>query len=103
FSKDMGRFRMVLLSEYPRLGILSLGLISCVSEWELQQVTPHRLVNVFIPTAPLPTSGFYVLVPEEDILELRMTVDEAFKLIVSGGMVAPAETGAPPPLGCSGH
>ena len=63
------------------------------AEGELQRATPHRLVNVFVPTTPVPTSGFYVLVPEEDVIELQMTVDEAFKLIVSGGMVAPPDRG----------
>jgi uncharacterized membrane protein len=89
FSKDKGGFRKVVLIEYPRRGLWSIGFITGISEGELQQVTPHRLINVFLPTAPLPTSGFYVLVPKEDVLELQMSIDEAFKLVVSGGMVNP--------------
>lgn len=91
FSKDKGGFRKVVLIEYPRRGIWSVGFLTGNAEGELRRITPHRLVNVFVPTTPVPTSGFYVLVPEEDILELQMTVDEAFKLIVSGGMVAPPD------------
>lgn len=94
FSKDKGGFRKVVLIEYPRRGIWSVGFLTGNAEGELRRITPHRLVNVFVPTTPVPTSGFYVLVPEEDILELQMTVDEAFKLIVSGGMVAPPDRGA---------
>jgi len=94
-SKDKGGFRKVVLVEYPRRGLWSIGFITGISEGELQQVTPHRLINVFLPTAPLPTSGFYVLVPEEDVLELQMSIDEAFKLVVSGGMVNPPDRVAP--------
>lgn len=97
FSKDKGGFRKVVLIEYPRRGLWSIGFITGISEGELQQVTPHRLINVFLPTAPLPTSGFYVLVPKEDVLELQMSIDEAFKLVVSGGMVNPPDRAAVPP------
>lgn len=93
FSKEKSGFRKVVLIEYPRRGLWSLGFITGISEGELQQVTPHRLINVFLPTAPLPTSGFYVLVPEEDVLELQMSIDDAFKLVVSGGMVNPPDRG----------
>ena len=50
-----------------------------------------RLVNVFVPTTPNPTAGFYLLVPEKDVKTLEMTPEEAFKLIVSGGMIKPGE------------
>ena len=91
FSKDKGGFRKVVLIEYPRRGLWSVGFLTGTAEGELQRATPHRLANVFVPTTPMPTSGFYVLVPENDVVELQMTVDEAFKLIVSGGMVAPPD------------
>ncbi len=94
FSKDKGGFRKVVLIEYPRRGIWSVGFVTGSTEGELSRVTPHRLLNVFVPTTPVPTSGFYVLLPEEDVIELQMTVDEAFKLIVSGGMVVPPDRGA---------
>lgn len=95
FSKDKGGFRKVVLIEYPRRGIWTVAFMTGITEGELQRVTPHRLVNVFIPTTPNPTSGFYLLVPQEEVIELQMTVDEAFKLIVSGGMVAPPDKAKP--------
>ena len=95
FSKDKGGFRKVVLIEYPRRELWAIGFITGPVEGELQQATPHRLVNVFVPTAPLPTSGFYVLVPEHEVTELKMSVDEAFKLIVSGGMAAPPDRVTP--------
>jgi uncharacterized membrane protein len=91
FSKDKSGFRKVVLIEYPRRDIWSIGFLTGISEGELQRATTHRLVNVFVPTTPIPTSGFYVLVPQEDVRELEMSVDEAFKLIVSGGMVNPLD------------
>ncbi len=89
FNRDRGAFRKVVLIEYPRKGIWAVAFVTGVSEGEVQQVTENQLVNIFVPTTPNPTSGFYILVPEDDVIELSMTVEEAFKLIISGGMVAP--------------
>lgn len=90
-SSDRQGFRKVVLIEYPRKGLWSIGFVTGVSEGELQRVTDRRVINVFIPTTPNPTSGFYILVPEEDAKVLTMSVEEAFKLIVSGGMVSPPD------------
>ncbi|WP_225071887.1 DUF502 domain-containing protein [Desulfuromonas sp. CSMB_57] len=84
-------FRKVVLIEYPRRGVWSLGFVTGTSEGEVQRLTAQRMINVFMPTTPNPTSGFYILVPEEDARVLNMTVEEAFKLIVSGGMVTPPD------------
>jgi uncharacterized membrane protein len=54
------------------------------------------VINVFVPTTPNPTSGFYLMVPEEEAITLSLTIEEAFKLIVSGGMVGSARNGGPP-------
>lgn len=89
FSQDKSSFRRVVLIEYPRPGIYSLGLVTGVSSGEVQELTKERVINVFIPTTPNPTSGWYVLVPEKDAVPLEMSVEEAFKLIISGGMVVP--------------
>jgi uncharacterized membrane protein len=88
-SRDKGAFRKVVLIEYPRRGIWAVAFVTGVSEGEVQEVTSRRLVNIFVPTTPNPTSGFYILVPDDDIIDLAMTVEEAFKLIISGGMVSP--------------
>jgi uncharacterized membrane protein len=100
-SSERQGFRKVVLLEYPRKGIWSIGFVTGVSEGELQRVTERRVINVFMPTTPNPTSGYYILVPEEDAHVLGMTVEEAFKLIVSGGMVSPPDRfkGLPVPGG----
>lgn len=88
-GKERKGFRQVVLLEYPRRDIWSVGFVTGVTEGEVQQLLEKRVINVFVPTTPNPTSGFYLLVPEEDAIPLAMTVDEAFKLVVSGGMVTP--------------
>jgi uncharacterized membrane protein len=88
-NRDRGAFRKVVLIEYPRLGIWAVAFVTGVTKGEVQQVTAKNLVNVFVPTTPNPTSGFYILVPEDEMIELTMSVEEAFKLIISGGMVTP--------------
>lgn len=90
-AADRQGFRKVVLVEYPRRGIWSVGFVTGVSQGEVQRLTEQRMINVFMPTTPNPTSGYYILVPEADAMELNMSVDEAFKLIISGGMVAPPE------------
>lgn len=91
-SADRQGFRKVVLIEYPRRGLWSVGFVTGVSQGEVQRITEQRMINVFMPTTPNPTSGYYILVPEQDARELKMTVDEAFKLIISGGMVSPPES-----------
>ncbi len=73
-------FQSVVLFEYPRPGIFSLGLVT-------RDAPPDPLVNVFLPTTPNPTSGFLLLVPRADLRPVNVSVEEAIKLIVSGGSV----------------
>lgn len=82
-------FRTPVLLEYPRKDIWAIGFMTGVASGEVQDITKHHLLNVFIPTTPNPTSGFYILVPEKDVIRLNMSVEDAFKLIISGGMVTP--------------
>ncbi|MEW6488752.1 MAG: DUF502 domain-containing protein [Thermodesulfobacteriota bacterium] len=86
-SPDGDRFRRVVLVEYPRKGIYSLGFVTGVSRGEVQDKTRERVLNVFLPTTPNPTSGFYLLVPEKEAVSLEIPVDDAFKLIMSAGIV----------------
>lgn len=88
-NRDRGAFRKVVLIEYPRRGIWAVAFVTGVTQGEVQLITEKKLTNVFVPTTPNPTSGFYILVAEDDMIELSMTVEEAFKLIISGGMVTP--------------
>jgi uncharacterized membrane protein len=90
FSQENGARRVVLV-EYPRKGIFTVGFATGYAAGELARFSEDRLVNVFVPTTPNPTAGFYLLVPEREVVTLRMTPEEAFKLIVSGGMISPEE------------
>jgi uncharacterized membrane protein len=90
FSQEQGD-RKVVLFEYPRKGIFTVGFATGYASGELARYSEARLVNIFVPTTPNPTAGFYLLVPEQDIVTLEMTPEEAFKLIVSGGMISPEE------------
>ena len=89
FSNKTQAFKKVVMLEYPRKGIWILGLVSADLEGEIEQKLPDEMVNVFIPTTPNPTSGFLIFVPKKDIIEMDMSVEEAIKFIVSGGLVEP--------------
>ena len=86
-EQDQGR--KVVLLEWPRKGIYTVGFATGHAIGEIAAQSGDRLVNVFVPTTPNPTAGFYLLVPEKDLIPLQMTAEEAFKLIVSGGMITP--------------
>jgi len=91
FVKQTDAFRKVALLEYPRRGIYVIGFITGAGKGEVQRRTQKKMINVFVPTTPNPTSGFYVLVPEDELIILNMTVEDAFKLIISGGIFSPPE------------
>ena len=93
FSSKTQAFKKVVMLEYPRKGIWILGLVSADLKGEIEQKLPNEMVNVFIPTTPNPTSGFLIFVPKKDVIELDMSVEEAIKFIVSGGLVEPKKEG----------
>jgi len=82
-------FKKVLLIEYPRKGIYSLAFQTSSALGEVQAKTGEDVVCTFVPTTPNPTSGFIIMVPRKDIIELEMEVDEALKMIISLGVVVP--------------
>jgi uncharacterized membrane protein len=82
-------FNKVALVEYPRKGVYVVGFVTGECSGEVQDKTAERLINVFIPTTPNPTSGMLVLVPDSEIIHLNMTVEDGLKLIVSAGVVVP--------------
>lgn len=88
FTVEHRNFRRVVLIQYPRAGIYTMAFVTGRSKPALQQAVGAELLNVFVPTTPNPTSGFYLLVPEEDVITLDMSTEEAFRLIVSGGMAS---------------
>lgn len=86
-----GVFKAPVLIEYPRKGVYSIGFLTSDSKGEIQRRTDKKLVNIFVPTTPNPTSGILLMTPEDEITTLNMSVEEAMKLVISGGMVAPDE------------
>jgi uncharacterized membrane protein len=82
-------FRKVLLIEYPRKGIWSICFQTASTLDEVQARTAKEVICVFVPTTPNPTSGFIMLVPKDEVIELDMTVDEALRMVISLGVVVP--------------
>lgn len=96
FLRDnSSRFRRVVLVEYPREGLFSVGFVTGEVGPSLQSDLQQPLLSVFIPTAPNPTTGWYTLVPEQSVRELDISVEEAFRTIISAGIVNPDEREAP--------
>ena len=92
FQSDQGsRFNRVVLIEYPRRGLFALAFTTGEARGIVQDVTPETMINCFVPTTPNPTSGFYLLVAESEIQDIDLTVEEAFKLVMSAGLVAPGD------------
>ncbi len=89
------RFRRVVLVEYPREGLFSVGFVTGLVGPSLQPELDQPLLSVFIPTAPNPTTGWYTLVPEASVRDLNITVEEAFRTIISAGIVNPDEQEVP--------
>ncbi|OVZ59377.1 hypothetical protein CDO44_12255 [Pigmentiphaga sp. NML080357] len=82
-------FRKAVLVQYPRQGAWTLAFLTGTPSGEVAAHLPADCVSVYVPTTPNPTSGFFLMVPRADIVELGMTVDAALKYIVSMGVVAP--------------
>ncbi|MFO7953988.1 DUF502 domain-containing protein [Thioalkalivibrio sp.] len=93
-------FRKVMLIEYPRRGLWSVGFMTGVAAGEVQDRTEHDVVTVFVPTTPNPTSGFVLMVPREEAIELDMTVEDGLKFVMSMGVVTPLKSpeDAPAPV-----
>jgi len=93
FSGNKNSFKTVVMVEFPREGMYSVGFLTSEEPAELQTKIQEKLVCVFIPTTPNPTSGFLVLVPIDRVMKLNMSVSEGVKYIVSLGSISP-ETNA---------
>jgi len=81
--------RQVVMIEYPRKGIYTVGFAMGRAWPELEKKNEAPLINVFVPTTPNPTSGFYLLVPANEVSPVDMSMEEALKLITSGGLITP--------------
>jgi len=92
FREDSDNFQSAVLVEYPRKGLWALAFVATDTLGEVQEkLDEHagQTVSVFLPTTPNPTSGFLLFVPKKDIVSLDMSVEEAAKLVISAGLVAP--------------
>jgi uncharacterized membrane protein len=89
FSDSGQSFKKVLLIEYPRKGVYSLAFQTATNLGEVQARTGEEMICTFVPTTPNPTSGYIIIVPKKDIIELDMEIDEALKMIISLGVVVP--------------
>lgn len=94
-ARKSDAFRQVVLFEYPRRGLWAIGFITGITEAEVQNVTADKVLNVFLPTTPNPTSGFLLFVPRKDLVVLSMTVEEGIKMVVSGGILTPPDRRPP--------
>ncbi|WP_417843026.1 DUF502 domain-containing protein [Thalassospira sp.] len=90
-ANQSNAFRQAVLIEYPRRGMWAIGFITGETKGEVQNLTEDQVINVFLPTTPNPTSGFLLFVPKRDVIVLDMTVEEAIKMVMSGGIVTPVD------------
>ena len=82
-------FRKAFLIQYPSKGIWVIAFQSGDYKGEVEAIIGGDVINLFVPTTPNPTSGFFVMIPKKDAIELQMSVEEAFKLVISAGVVTP--------------
>ena len=83
------KYSRVVMIEFPRKGQYALALVTGVTPGEVQDISPDRVINVYVPTSPNPTSGYLLFVPESELIPVSMSVDEAMKMMFSGGMYTP--------------
>ncbi len=104
-SQSKAAFRRVVLIEYPRREMWVVAFTTGETQGVVAEALDEPMVNCFVPTTPNPTSGFFLMVPERDLREVDVTVEDAFKLVMSGGLVNPrrASTGEPDPLPLAGE
>lgn len=81
------RFKSVVAVEYPRRGCWVIGFVTSDACKETKKLAPEDMVNVFVPTTPNPTSGFMIIIPKSDVRNIDLNIDEAFKLLISGGII----------------
>ncbi len=90
FSRDKPAFRKVVMVEYPCKGIWSIGFMTNEGLEEAREKTGRELVHVLIGSTPSPWSGFFILIPKDEVMFLEMAVEDGIKLIIAGGIMKPA-------------
>lgn len=91
FNPRSDKFKGVVLVQFPRQGIYSIGFRTGSPDPKVAKKLDSKVVNVFVPCTPNPTSGFYLLAPEEELIPLDISVQEAFKIVISMGIVTSEE------------
>ena len=86
---ETAKYSRVVMIEFPRKGQYALALVTGITPGEVQDISPDRVINVYVPTSPNPTSGYLLFVPESELIPVNMSVDEAMKMMFSGGMYTP--------------
>ncbi len=84
-------FKKVVLVEFPRKGAYTVAFVTGEPAYEIHAKIGQRCVSVYVPTTPNPTSGYFIMFPEHEVVQLDMSVEDAFTLIISGGIVNPPE------------
>lgn len=87
---DHPSYNRVVLIQFPKNGHYCFAFVTGATKGEMQDLAQEPLIHVYVPTSPNPTSGYFLLVPEHEITSVDMSVEEAMKLIVSGGLCSPA-------------
>lgn len=95
-SPQSNAFREAVLIEYPRPNSFTIGFVAGQDSQVIEKAAQRELINVFVATTPNPTSGFLLLVPPEEAVVLHMTVEEALKMVISGGLITPPFNPTPP-------
>ncbi len=95
FQDSSTRFRKVVLVEYPRKGVWAIAFVTGAMT-ATTAPSPSNMLSVFVPTTPNPTSGWYAIVPETDVVNLSISIEDAFKVLLSGGIVGPNLASAVP-------
>ena len=94
FSSNANAFRTAMLVQYPRAGSWTIAFQTGVPSGEVQSHLGADFVSVYVPTTPNPTSGFFLMLPRADVIELDMSVDEALTYVISMGLVSPGTPAA---------
>jgi uncharacterized membrane protein len=92
-SDSKTKFRRVVLVEYPRKGLWTMGFVTGKVSPQLQAHLQQEVTSVFIPTTPNPTSGWYTVVPQQEVIDIDISIEDAFKVLISGGIVSPEMPG----------
>lgn len=89
FMEQKNAFKNVVLIQYPSEGIYALGFITSITPELISNIVGEPMKNIFVPTTPNPTTGMLVMISEKNIIYLRMPIDTAIKIVVSGGILVP--------------